>query len=234
MNGIPNLPETIQLIGDPTRIELMTIMIDGRYYTVTELSKRTRVSLSTTSYHLKKLTQIGWIDTYKQGKNVYYGLINESIADILELLMTISTPQKIQSYNQKQEYIEIKEARTCYSHLAGKLGVNLFDFFIEKDYLRRKNHEISLTDAGRVFFEEIGVSSPEALNLKLCMDWSERRFHLAGPLGSEICAAFLRQGWIIKSDKNRSVILSAVSPAWLQAVYKNRDSQKVLVKNGPS
>lgn len=68
MNGIPNLTETIQAICDPTRIELLTVMIDNRYYTVTELSKRTLVSLSTTSYHLKKLSSMGWIDTYKREK----------------------------------------------------------------------------------------------------------------------------------------------------------------------
>lgn len=231
MNGTPNLPETIQLIGDPTRIELLTVMIDNRYYTVTELSKRTHVSLSTTSYHLKKLSNIGWIDTYKQGKNVYYGLINDSIANIIELLMTISAPKKINSYNQKKEYLEIKEARTCYSHLAGEFGVGLFDFMVEKHYLEKKDHEISITKEGAKFFRRIGIKMPESLNGKLCMDWSERRFHLAGPLGSEICSAFLRQGWIIKSDKNRSIHLSAFSPEWLRDIYDNSKRMR-LHNNG--
>lgn len=66
MNGVPNLTDTIQLIGDPTRIELLTILIDKRYFTVTELSKKIGVTLSTISYHLKKLTNVGWIDTYRQ------------------------------------------------------------------------------------------------------------------------------------------------------------------------
>lgn len=221
MNGLPNLTETIQAIGDPTRLELLTVMIDNRYYTVTELSKRTHVSLSTTSYHLKKLSNMEWIDTYRQGKNVYYGLINNYIADIIELLMTISAPKKVNSYNQKIEYLEIKRARTCYSHLAGELGVGLLDYMIENRYLERKNHDVSVTENGKFFFRGIGIENAELLNSKLCMDWSERRFHLAGELGLKICAAFLRQGWIVNSTKNRSVILSMVSPEWLKALYKS-------------
>ncbi|KAF1297858.1 hypothetical protein BAU15_08105 [Enterococcus sp. JM4C] len=227
MDGTPNLPETIQLIGDPTRIELLTGMIENRYYTVTELSKRTHVSLSTTSYHLKKLSNIEWIDTYKQGKNVYYGLINDSITNIIELLMTISAPQKINSYNQKKEYLEIKEARTCYSYLAGEFGVDLFDFMLEKHYLENKNHEDAMTEADTGFFRRIGIRAPESLNGKLCMDWSERRFHLAGTLGSEICSTFLRQGWIVKSTKNRSIVLLVASPEWLKTIYENSKRMRI-------
>ncbi|MGG5343877.1 ArsR/SmtB family transcription factor [Enterococcus sp. AZ192] len=221
MNGIPDLPETLQLIGDPTRIELLTILIDHRYYTVTELSKRTKVSLSTVSYHLKKLSIIGWIDTYKQGRNVYYGLTNDSLAEIIESLMTISAPKKINSYNQKKEYLEIKEARTCYSHLAGELGVGLFEFLIENQYIENNNHEVSISKEGVTFFKGMGVKAPESLNGKLCMDWSERKFHLAGSLGSALCSAFLRQGWIVKSTKNRSITLSASSPEWLKSIDRN-------------
>ncbi|MBS0943235.1 winged helix-turn-helix transcriptional regulator [Leuconostoc mesenteroides] len=221
MNGIPNLTETIQAIGDPTRIELLTVMIDNRYYTVTELSKRTLVSLSTTSYHLKKLSSMGWIDTYKRGKNVYYGLINNDIANIIEQLMTISAPKKVNSYNQKIEYLEIKKARTCYSHLAGKFGVGLLDYMIENRYLEKKKHNVSVTENGKLFFRSIGIENAELLNSKLCMDWSERRFHLAGDLGLKICAVFLQKGWIINSTKNRSIILSMISPEWLRVLYKS-------------
>lgn len=224
MHGTPNLSETIKIISDPTRIELLTTMIDKRYYTVTELSKRTGVSLSTTSYHLNKISTMGWIDSYKQGKNVYYGLNNGSIAYIIELLMTLSTPKKIKSYNQKKEYLEIKKARTCYSHLAGKFGVNLFDFMIENHYLEKEFHEVFLTKEGLVFLKNIGVQDPECLKGKLCMDWSERRFHLAGPLGSELCSIFLQQNWITKSIENRSVFLTAASPKWLRTIYEDKKS----------
>lgn len=78
-----------------------------------------------------------------------------------------------------------------------------------------------MTENGKLFFRSIGIENAELLNSKLCMDWSERRFHLAGELGSKICAVFLRKGWIINSTKNRSIILSMISPEWLRVLYKS-------------
>lgn len=225
MSGVPNLAETLKLISDPTRIELLTVLMDNRYYTVTELSKKVHVSLSTTSYHLKKLSEMGWVDTYKQGKNVYYGLVSESVATILESLMNISAPKKINSYNQKQEYTEIKDARTCYSHLAGRFGVNLFEFLIENNYLTKNGHELSVTEIGREFLEDIGMEQTELLEGKFCMDWSERKFHLAGTLGKEIYAHFLKQGWVKKSEKNRSIVLTVFCPEWLRAMSEMKHKE---------
>lgn len=91
---------------------------------------------------------------------------------------------------------------------------------IENRYLEKK-HDVSVTENGKLFFRSIGIENAELLNSKLCMDWSERRFHLAGELGSKICAVFLQKGWIINSTKNRSVTLSMRSPEWLEMLYKN-------------
>ncbi|MBO0455846.1 helix-turn-helix transcriptional regulator [Enterococcus hulanensis] len=218
MNGIPDLENTLQLIGDPTRIELLTVLIDNRYYTVTELSKKSRVSLSTTSYHLKKLAEANWVDTYRQGRNVYYSLIDESIASIIEQLMAISAPKTIKSYKQKQDFLQIKNARTCYSHLAGRFGVNLFDYFLTRDFIEKQKHEVYVTQKGTVFFKEIGLLQIEQLSGKLCMDWSERKFHLAGSLGKAVCQLFLKEQWIKKSDENRSVQLLIDCPDWLKKI----------------
>lgn len=220
MDGVPNLTETLKLISDPTRIELLTVLLDHRYYTVTELSKKGHVSLSTTSYHLKKLTDAGWIETYKQGRNVYYGLVDESIATILESLMNVSAPKTVQSYNQKQEYVELSDARTCYTHLAGKFGVSLFEFLIENSYVEKKGYEVIVTDCGKKFFAGIGMRRTEGLVGKLCMDWSERTFHLAGSLGKNICSHFLEQGWIEKSEKNRSIQVTNLCPDWVGLISK--------------
>lgn len=132
--------------------------------------------------------------------------------------MTVSAPKIINSYNQKQEYLQIRAARTCYSHLAGQFGVNLFEYFLDCGLLEKGNHEIFLTKKGNVFFKDLGLIQIDRLSGKLCMDWSERKFHLAGGLGKAICTLFLEKDWIKKSEKNRSIELTVNCPEWLKQI----------------
>ena len=223
MDAMPDLSKVMKLLGDPTRITILSLLMNQQYYTVNEITKHCKTSISTTSYHLKKMSDIGWLTAYRRGRFSYYALADENVAEIIEKLMVIAPAGKVQSYNQKQEILAVKEARTCYQHLAGRLGVQLLDYFQEKGYLVVKDHQPYLTEAGFGFFTGLGIDvsllqKQPGEFAKLCLDWSERRFHLAGNLGKAFYRCLMDNHWLNHSQSTRSVHLTHLAPEWLQTL----------------
>ena len=213
MTIFPDLQATTKILADSSRLNILTILMDGKFHTVSELAKKTKIKSHTASHHLKKLCEMDWVVYYKQGRNVYYQLSSEEIADLLESLMNISPAKKINSFNENKEYNELKTGRSCYRHLAGTFGVSFFNFLIQNNFLVLNSYTLELTDTGISYFEQIGININEVKKqpgafAKPCLDWTERTFHLAGNLGKAFFQLCESKNYIILNTENRSVSLT--------------------------
>jgi DNA-binding transcriptional ArsR family regulator len=202
-----NVANTALLISDPSRAAILTVLLDGRFHTASELSLLIGVKPQTTSYHLSKLIEQNIIVVESQGRHRYFGIQNEEIAKTIESLLVLSPPAKIKSLKQSREDAAIRYARTCYDHIAGYLGVQIADAFIRKGYL---DSEFSLTPEGQRFFEEMQVDVKEIKRKRRsfchkCLDWSERRHHIAGAVGLALLEKFIELEWVVRLPKTRAI-----------------------------
>lgn len=202
-----HVANTALLVGDPSRAAILTVLLDGRFHTASELSILIGVKPQTTSYHLSKLMEQNIIVVESQGRHRYFGIQNQEIAKTMEALLILSPPAKIKSLKQSREDAAIRYARTCYDHIAGYVGVQIADAFIQKGYL---DHDFLLTVKGELFLEEFQVNIKDIKKKRRsfchkCLDWSERRHHIAGALGLAILERFIILGWVVRQPKTRAL-----------------------------
>lgn len=208
-----NLAEVAALIGDPARANILQALTDGRALTAGELAWHAGVSAQTTSGHLAKLTEARLIVLEKQGRHRYFRLASPEIASAIEALMIVAAngPKRHRPTGPKDE--ALRTARTCYDHLAGWLAVALADRLSAREFIVLSDGAAAITEEGRRFFRDfgIGLDDPGSARplCRTCLDWSERRSHLAGRLGAGLCQRCLDLGWIKRSRDSRAV---AVTP----------------------
>jgi hypothetical protein len=186
----------------------------GRAVPAGELALEARISPQTASEHLARLTEAGFVTANRQGRHRYYELASEEVASAVESLLVLSAAPSVGSRTGAvtPSLGSLEHARTCYSHLAGWLGVAIADALQREGYLAPvTGRAFAVTDRGRAWFEQQGIAvprSPGAADLTLarqCPDWTERRPHLAGRLGVTMCKRFSELGWIVPSRKSRAV-----------------------------
>jgi DNA-binding transcriptional ArsR family regulator len=197
------------LAGEPGRARMLIALMDGRALTATELAQLAGVSASTASGHLGKLTQAGLLAVLPQGRHRYFRLASPAVARVVEGIMVIAGEPTSERPEPRVGRI-LREARTCYDHLAGRLGVALTDALVQKGAIELGDEAGRVTEFGESFLQSFGISlSPSRQSRRLycrpCLDWSERRFHLAGVLGSALLARTLELGWIIRANEGRAV-----------------------------
>ncbi|MGX7263644.1 ArsR/SmtB family transcription factor [Enterococcus crotali] len=222
MQGFPDIGQITKVLSDESRIQIITILMDKRYHTVHELAKLVHIKDHTASYHLKKMAELGWLTFHKQGRHVYYCLSNDEIAELMEKLMHLSPLKPITSYNKSTEYKQLKAGRSCYCHLAGELGVQFFDQLCLMQFLILENDQLFLTHSGEKFFSDLAINIPDlkkkpGIFAKPCLDWTERKFHLAGNLGTAFFNECIAHEWIIKHPQNRSIVLSKHGSKWFHS-----------------
>lgn len=200
------------LIGDPARALMLSALMDGCARTATELAVEAGIGRATASAHLAKLTARGLLSLERQGRHRYFRLASDEVASVLESLMVLgaSTPPARHPPREDAE----REARSCYDHLAGRLGVELLDALGRAGHLALAGDEVVLSPGGRDFFlaEGVDIESLERGRrrmARLCLDWSERRHHLAGALGAALFDGFLARGWIERAAGSRAVRVTA-------------------------
>ncbi|MFN3475463.1 MAG: ArsR/SmtB family transcription factor [Blastomonas sp.] len=192
------------LIGDPARANILVALMDGRALTVTELAQIAGVMVQTASGHLAKLSDAAMIVTEKQGRHRYVRLSGPDIAHVLEGLMGLAQRTGAVPARPGPRDAELRTARTCYDHLAGERGVELFDLLLQRNLIEMSDR-LSVTAAGRAFFIDLGLDM-RALDARrrplcrACLDWSERRHHLGGALGAEIFAMFIERRWAVRKQ----------------------------------
>lgn len=213
MNVYPNISYIAKLIAEPTRAIILDCLMNNQALPASELAYMARVSHPTISSHLSKLVEGNLLKVEQHGRHRYYRLANQEVAEVLEKLGAIAPTVQVRSLKQSDQLKQIRYARTCYDHLAGRLGVEITEKLLDKEFIILEKGEYIVTEQGEKWFLNFGINIEKAnikrrVFAKPCLDWSERRYHISGWLGSAIAKLFFEQEWITKTDKNRAVHLT--------------------------
>ncbi|WP_301169640.1 ArsR/SmtB family transcription factor [Brevibacillus nitrificans] len=222
MSSVPNIGEVASLIGEPSRVAMLLSLLGGKSLPASELARAARITPQTASSHLSKLVEGGLLVNESYGRHRYYRLANAEVAHALEALLAIATPRPIRSLRESDQVRAMRFARTCYDHLAGEVGVALTDQLLSLQMIEEADQEFVLTEAGRQKLQSLGVDvefSPKSRRrfARPCLDWSERRHHLAGVLGASLTNRLFDLGWIERLPEGRAVRLT---PAGIAGLYE--------------
>jgi DNA-binding transcriptional ArsR family regulator len=214
-----NVATPAALIGDPARAAMLMALMDDRTMPATALAWAAGVSPQSASNHLAKLVEGGLLEVSARGRHRYYRLAGANVAQALEALAVLGPLPRALDLPCSAKARRIREARTCYDHLAGRLGVALADAMEAEGLVERHGeHGLRLTGAGRVRLAEIGVD-PKALAGRACIDWTERRRHIAGRLGRALTARLFALGWVERGREGRSVVVTAAGRTGLRDAF---------------
>lgn len=203
------------LIGDPVRATILWTLLDGKAYTASELAVSADTSLQNISMHLNKLTQADLLSMEKQGRHRYFRFSRDEVAYAIEGLANLIPDGKRKNQAVEKEIPDIQYCRTCYDHLAGKIGVRITEQLTKQKLIRLSEDKFFLlTSKGKNFFEEWQIDMDELKNhrrifAKPCLDWTERKYHLAGSLGAVLLEKMLDADWIRRAKNSRAVFLTA-------------------------
>jgi DNA-binding transcriptional ArsR family regulator len=220
----PDIARIAALIGDPARANMLTALMSGRALTVSELAAEAGVTLQTASAHLSRMEAGGLLRPCKQGRHKYFTLASEEVARVLEALMGLAAGTGHLRKRPGPRDANLRKARVCYDHLAGDMGTRLYDSLRDRGFLTITDAEVALTRPGADFVAGFGVDL-EALRRKkaplcrACLDWSERRPHLAGSLGRALLARMEAMGWARRDPQSRAVLFKASGEAALAAAF---------------
>lgn len=213
MKDGPDIAYVASLIGEPVRANMLTALMAGKALTASELAHEAGITLQTASSHLGKLEQGGLLRQRKQGRHKYFSLSSGEVAATLEALMGLAVSAGHLRTRPGPKDAALREARVCYNHLAGEMGTRLFDGLVGRGLLVTQDEDVRLSAAGGEFVRDFGIdldalAAKRAPVCKQCLDWSERRSHLAGSLGRALLDRFEALGWATRDGKSRVVTFS--------------------------
>ena len=224
MVAAANVVEIAALVGDTARATMLAALMGAQALTSSELADLARVSRATASEHLGKLTRARLLTVTQKRRNRYYRIASPRVAKMLESIKAVAaleTPPRYQPHSAQDDALRF--ARTCYDHLAGRLGAAITDALVRKKYLRLSDEGGELTTAGKRFLTAFGcalIPAPGTRRIycRPCLDWSERRNHIAGHVGAEICRVCLERGWLISRRGSRAIHLTSTGRRGLREV----------------
>ena len=206
----PDIALLGSLIGDPGRANMLTALMSGKALTASELAAEANITLQTASAHLHKLLAGGLVRERKQGRHRYFSLMDDDVGRLLETMMGLAAKRGHSRTRAGPRNSQLRKARVCYDHLAGELGVQMFDGLVTRRLLLQTEEALELTREGRTFVAEFGIDV-ETLDrahrplCRSCLDWSARRSHLAGSLGAAFLQRFYQLGWASREEDSRIV-----------------------------
>ncbi len=214
----PDIAYIAALIGDPARANILTALMSGKALTATELANEAGVTAQTASSHLSRLSDGGLVAVRKSGRHKYYSLAEDEVADVLEALMGLAAQKGHLRTRTGPKDAELRKARVCYNHLAGDMGVRMYQAMCRRGFVAQKDDSLFLTDKGRDFLEALGIKTEampksRAPLCRACLDWSERQSHLAGQVGRAMLTHFIEQGWAQRVQDTRIVRFNAQGEA---------------------
>lgn len=211
--------EVANLAGDPARAGMLHALMDGRALTATELARVAGIAPQTASGHLAQLTAGGLLSVERQGRHRYHRLASPAVARMLESIMQVAadTAPRKKTFAGPRD-LALRAARTCYDHLAGHLGVALADALVTRGDIELTADAGIVTKSGAALFDRLGIDLGIDLGAsgkrngrmlcRPCLDWSERRPHLAGQVGAALCKHCLSESWIKHIDGTRAVAVT--------------------------
>lgn len=209
----PRFSKVAAMIGDPTRARMLAALMGGQFIAAGELAAAAGVTPQTASGHIAKLVDAELVVARTQGRHRYYRLADAEIAHALEALSLVAERSAQAGKWSQGAYKPLKAARTCYSHLAGELGVALFEGLLARGTLVAHEGHFALSDPGRAELQQIGLEVPASSASPRrfaypCLDWSERRDHLAGTLAVSLLELSLARGWLRRVEGSRALRLT--------------------------
>jgi DNA-binding transcriptional ArsR family regulator len=211
----PLIAEIAALVGEPARATMLSALLDGRALTAGELAFAARVTPQTASTHLARLTEAGLISAIRDGRHRYFRLGSPTVVEMLNGIVAVSLETRPRCRPLSRQARELSAARICYDHLAGRISVDLADFFTTHEYIMVADEAAEITQEGTRFLTEFGVdlaalSSTRRHFCRLCLDWTERRPHIAGAVGAALTRRYFDLGWTERMKHSRAVIVTAL------------------------
>jgi DNA-binding transcriptional ArsR family regulator len=217
MVTVNSVSEIAALMGDPARASMLSLLMDGRAHTASELALAAGVTAQTASGHLARMVDANLLAARAQGRNRFYRLASGEVAHAMETLMALAGTRAAPASKTAawRRDPDLRFCRTCYDHLAGQVGLAVTDSLTQHGHLEPKGpRDWTLTSSGELFCSRLGVDLAGAKAAhtrhfaRQCLDWSERRPHISGALGSAIADTFFKKGWAERMRRGRTVRLT--------------------------
>ncbi|MDP4261176.1 MAG: helix-turn-helix transcriptional regulator [Bacteroidota bacterium] len=213
------------LIGDPTRAAIMWTLLDGKAFTATELAIAADTSPQNISMHLAKLVQADLLYAEIQGRHRYYKFSRKDVAYAIEAMASLVPNPDMHDKSGPENSSAIKYCRSCYDHVAGKVGVSIADGLLRQKIIIEKNKGFEVSAKGKKWFLDLGI---DVAGLKLqrrvllrpCLDWSERRNHIAGSLGAALLDKMLSSDWVRRTKNSRALVITAKGQKMLYGYFR--------------
>jgi DNA-binding transcriptional ArsR family regulator len=221
MKDGPNIVGIAALIGDHARAEVLTALMADRALTATELATVAGVTKQTISAHLAKMLDAGLLAAERQGRHRYFRLADRDVAQLLESLMGVAFRTGALRHRLSPREPALRQARVCYDHLAGELGVSIHERLLARRALVSADGGLVLSAGGHRLLQQLGIDTAALALLRrkfchACLDWSERRHHLGGAVGAALLARMIELGWVRRTKGSRIVVLAAPGALALQ------------------
>ena len=209
----PNIALLGSLIGDPARANMLTALLSGKALTASELAFEAGITLQTASSHLAKMEAGFLLQRRKQGRHRYFTLANDDVVSVLETMMGFAEKHGHTRTRTGPKDPALRRARVCYNHLAGELSIQMFDSLSARKLIIEEGERMELTNAGQTFMSDFGIDLEPLTKLrrplcKPCLDWSARRSHLAGALGTALLNRFYDLKWAKRISDSRIIDFS--------------------------
>jgi DNA-binding transcriptional ArsR family regulator len=207
------IAEIAALLGDPARATMTSALLDGRALTASELALAARITPQTASSHLAKLTEAGLLSMWRSGRHRYFRLASPTVAEMIDGIVAVALSKRPRFRPVSGEGRAVTAARICYDHLAGRLSVALTDSLVARGYIELDEDAARVTTAGIRFLNRFGIErstlrSTRRHRCRLCLDWTERRPHLAGAMGAAITRRYFDLGWMERVSRSHAVVVT--------------------------
>ena len=214
MSEVLDIATIAALVGDPARANMLCALLDGRALTASELAYAAHITPQTASGHLGKLAKASLVVPAQQGRHRYYRLAGAHVAAMLESISAVSAvaPPRLRPIRIDDK---MRQARMCYDHIAGRLGVTLADALRAQQHVEFADDGGVVTPSGEAFFARIGIDLGAArasrrVFCRPCLDWSERRAHLAGTVGAALANRLMELRWIARKRDTRALAITPI------------------------
>jgi len=188
------------VLANASRARMLCVLMDGRAFTNKELAAASGVSPPTASAHLQSLAEAGLTVSMRSGRSIYHRLASQEVADLLERLGGLTPQPYLARSRRHPSNADLLCARSCYNHIAGRLGVLILDAMLARRFLARRDAGVEIV--APEFLSDIGLTLPRTgrAAARLCLDWTERREHLSGPLGTALMTQALERDWLRRGE----------------------------------
>jgi len=212
MPSAPLIAEIARLVGDPARASMLMALLDARALTASELAYAARITPQTASTHLAKLAEAGLLTPLRHGRHRYFRLASPKIVEMLGGIVAVAMENRPRYRPLSPQARALSAARLCYAHLAGRLGVAITDSLATRDLILCCDDAAEITAAGLRFFDAFGIdraaiSPPRHRFCQICIDWTERRPHVAGAIGAALTRRYFDLGWIERTKDSRAIVV---------------------------